>query len=245
MKRNRACIAVCLALVCGLSGCASSKTVREQGAGEAIRVRAGPSDAGIRLLFDTIPDDVNRVFVTFMPVENTVETGRESFTDIQHEALATLKQTKTLACPFVRDGQTYRINAVFSTAPGEYPWTTLEATAHGGMYLANTPALLGDSERSTVAFTTMPAFSCAVQYAPNKYRYSVTVKYADNASYAYTEQTNAGESDFSAIAPDFQKEGIDLHGAYPSYVTAFCNILNDAVPWTVAVATSETFETVF
>jgi hypothetical protein len=63
----------------------------------------------------------------------------------------------------------------------------------------------------------------------------------ENNSYAYTERTNEAQSNFGGITIDFNNDGINLHGDYPAYITAFCNLENGIIPWTVAVAKTEDF----
>jgi hypothetical protein len=244
MKHNFGIIVFGFAFVCAFLGCASTKTAVVDSAangGSEIAVTAPSSTNGIRLDFGTIPEDVNRVFITVFPINEPVETGRESYADIRNDALAELRQTKTLACPFVQDGQNYIVGVICSTETSEYPWTSFEATANGGIYLSNKPALELDSEQSKVAFSVMPEFANNVNYADNKYNYTVTVIGKENNSYGYTERTNNMQCNFSGIVDDFNTDEINLQGIYPAYITAFCNLKNGIIPWTVAVARTEDF----
>jgi hypothetical protein len=217
-----------------LVGCA---TTQNAGNGNTIGVK---SEDGIRISFASIPQDVSSVFITLKPSNATTETGKEVFATIENEALKELKQTKSLNCPFVRDGQEYTITLMFSKNVGEYPITTLDCVAQGGIHLSNQPTLVLEG-KFIVTLSETPTFSAKINYASDKYVFSVTVMDKTNRSYAYTEKGNELQSNFSGITNDFKAKGLNLHGQYPAYVTAFCNLTNDKVTWTVAVARTDDF----
>jgi hypothetical protein len=224
-------------VVFSLIGCATTKSTSN---GNKIGVKSEPKN-GISLSFDSIPQDVSNIFITLRPANATTETGKEVFATIENEVLKELKQSNSLNCPFVQDGQEYTITLMCSKKNGEYPITTSDCVAQGGTHLSNQPALVLDKEKSIVTLSEAPEFSTNVNYANDKYEFSITVMDKNNRSYAYTEKGNELQSNFSGISKDFTAKGLNLHGRYSAYVTAFCLLTNDKVCWTVAVAKTDDF----
>jgi hypothetical protein len=224
-----------------LMGCATSQSASN---GNKIGVKS-ESKNGITVSFASIPQDVSSVFITLKPANATTETGKEVFTTIENEALKELKQAKTLICPFVQDGQEYTITIMCSKKDDDYPTTTSDCVAQGGIHLSNQPALVLNQEKSIVTLSEVPVFSTKVNYASDKYEFSVTVMDKDNRSYAYTEKGNEPQCNFSRITNDFKAKGLNLHGQYSAYVTAFCDLSIDNVNWKVAVARTDNFNIEF
>jgi hypothetical protein len=236
-----------IGIVMVISGCATSAH-NISDAETGIKAIAVPE--GICLTFDTIPQETSRLFIiiSIWGENEQVDSTHDiigSSANITGTVLEQVKQTKKIVFPFVKPGQIYHISAHFEneeTIDYAPVWMNTECTALAGIYFNEVPKLELNKTRTGVTLSSEPEFTAEVQYAPNKYGYSVTIDVSENGSIGYSDKGTGLHWDFEPQMTRGLIEGDYLKtGYYSAYVTAYRNINYDNVTWSVEVAKTPEF----
>ncbi len=222
-------------------GCVSNKDALYQD----IKLSANSVPDGIRLIFTDIPPETTRIFISVQLESSNPVDGSHTFADIRNTALDQIKKSRTLICPFVQSGREYFIVAFFSMKGERDPEKidSVTATAGGGVHTTNVLSLNLNKNNTGVTLSDIPDFSAVVSYASQKYIYQTTVRVDKNMSLGYGEMIDNALTwiFYPAMKEDFIKDGIEASGDLSAFVTVYCNLIYENIPWMVGIAQSEEF----
>jgi hypothetical protein len=223
-------------------GCASNKTISQD---DIIGLNTENVPEGILLSFDNIPTETNRMFIHLMGYSVNNENPVPLFVDIREIQLDKVKETSRVICPFVQNDVKYIIGVNFNAGENYETenWIYSEIIADKGIYSVNDLTLELNDTQTGVILSAEPLFSSNVQYAPQKYMYTLTIKKDENNASSYSETLD----DNNTLSWNFSPEYIgDINnGNFPADVTAYCNINYDNMMWIVGIASSDDFEISF
>jgi hypothetical protein len=234
----------CFALV--IFGCASKKN---QQSNMNIGLKAEAAMEGIRLIFDNIPEETKRIFLSISEsgeIENVTSPHEliSKYSDIRDDSLEQVKQTGIVVFPFVKAGQKYSIHATLQNENFEDIASVYvqECIPYSGIYFGKGIELNLNETYSSVTLSSEPVFSAEVEYASLKYNYRASIDW-DGANIGAGEKPiNALTWNFEPLISDSLKEGNHLaSGDYLVYITAFCNVIYDNLTWEVEIAKTNVF----
>jgi hypothetical protein len=166
--------------------------------------------------------------------------------------LAELRSTKTLLCPFVKNGHEYNITVLVTDNYQNTERYSTNAIAGGGIYLTNNPFLKFTNGNETLSLSEMPTFSDEVLFSEaSLFDYSIYVRVdpewimnrGDHIG-GGGERTNELNSDFVQSTISAIKDGVaeeysfTLTGELPIFGMAHCLLNYGNKEWIVAVAIS-------
>jgi len=233
MKTKIGVLVIILAI--GL-GCAVNTNLGESG----LSLRTKAVSEGIRLSFTNLPEDTARLWVSLF--DATANDQILTYADIRGDALAELKKSGGLLCPFVQNGHEYDIFA--------YAWTKMEnidpeehyrtnALAGGGIYMTNAPVLRFTGNNNGLALSEKPEFSKEVEYAQdNLYSWMMSVQVDDQHSYGCGDSSKELSADFSQMAGELS-EKYGVSGDIPIFGSVNCNLRHGQYTWAVGIAKTE------
>ena len=151
--------------------CSTNKSVTETG----VNVTATGTSEGLVLNFKNIPEDTVQINVAIQDVaRNDYRNGYfDSAIQFEENELAELMKTKTLICPFVKNGHEYQIVIYFwhnGWDKEEYKGDTriiINAVAGGGISPLNNPSLSFNDENNALVLSVKPEFPKEVVYSQN------------------------------------------------------------------------------
>jgi len=252
--RNYKKFIVVLLFVLPVFGCASGKIGQSN---KNVQMNVEAAAEGIRLSFNAIPEKTTRIFIYFQNWGDTLTGTHDivsTYTYITGKALDHVKETRSVVCPYVRPGENYNIFVSFekegeSLADGyKGEDISAEIVASNGIYFTNDVELVLNQAKTSVTMPAEPVFSTAVNYTPEKYKYSVTIKVNENGSLGFSDSRTVKGTNwaFEPLLTDELIKGEYLQsGKYPAYVTAFSSLVYDNIPWDVEIAKTEIFTYTF
>ena len=234
--------------------CATSKPVSDKNQETIMEtgLKAEAIPEGLCITFDNIPAETSRLFIMIQNwggndhLEGTHEIIG-SYSGIMGNALEQVKQTGKIIFPFVKAGQSYYISAGFEnekekTIAGIPDWINAECMANAGVYFNDGLKLELKNNNTSVTLSSEPEFSTDVQYAPDKYLYTVNLDLSDHESLGYSDKGTGLHWDFEPQMTNDLREGKHLQsGNYSAYVTAYRNIIYDKITWTIEIAKTPEF----
>ena len=248
MQYYKAFRIISLILGFAIVGCATSKN---QVFGMEIGLKAEAVPEGISLTFDNIPPEAARLFISFSEWDKIEEITSphdiiSTFADIRGSLLEQIKNSGKVILPFVKPGQNYSIWVYFQKDDFEDiegAEARTECTPYSGIYFSGGPKLELNKTNTSVTLSSEPKFSKEVQYAPDKFEYSVKIDLSENGSLGYSDKSTDGlHWDFEPQMTFDLKEGEYLQsGNYSAYVTAYRNVIYDNVTWAVEIAKTPEF----
>lgn len=216
-----------------------------------IGLKAEAVAEGISLTFDNIPREATRLFISFSEWDKFEEITSphdiiSTFADIRGSLLEQVKNSGKVILPFVKAGQNYSIWAHFQKDDFqdiEGAEARTECTPYSGIYFSDGLKLELNKTHTGVTLSSEPEFSKEVQYAPDKFEYSVKIDLSENGSLGYSDKSTDGlHWDFEPQMTFDLKEGEYLQsGNYSAYVTAYRNVIYDNVTWAVEIAKTPEF----
>jgi len=216
-----------------------------------IGLKAEAVAEGISLTFDNIPPEAARLFISFSEWDKFEEITSphdiiSTFADIRGSLLEQVKNSGKIILPFVKAGQNYSIWAHFQKddfGDIEGAEARTECTPYSGIYFSGGLKLELNKTNTSVTLSSEPEFSKEVQYAPDKFEYSVKIDLSENGSLGYSDKSTDGlHWDFEPQMTFDLKEGEYLQsGNYSAYVTAYRNVIYDNVTWAVEIAKTPEF----
>jgi hypothetical protein len=226
-----------------VTGCATTgSTASPDVSFDGTALSAEGTAEGIRLNFSNIPPETTNVVVMM----KTDQDGQDYplITLIRGSELDYVKNTGALHCPFVKSGEAYTIHAYLYTGElnGEEKLFESSAVAGGGIHLINNPSLQYDTANNIATVSAVPAFSGGVNYSENAYAFRTILYAGEFPSYSYMASYNNLAYDFSSIKREVKEQpDWNYTGDIRAYAVAYCNLNNENIKWTVAIAKSDEF----
>jgi hypothetical protein len=217
-----------------------------------LELKAEAVPEGICLIFDNIPTETGMLFIGFQNwgendhADSTLEII-SSYAHIMGIELRQVKQTGRIIFPFVKAGQNYRISVKFGNAQGQAidgvpDYIYAECVANAGIYFNDGVKLELNKTNTGATLSYELEFSADVQYALDKYSYTVTIIVSDNVSIVHSGRGTALHWNFEpGMTNEFKQAGYLQNDNYSAYVTAYRNINYDDVTWTVEIAKTPEF----
>jgi len=144
-------------LIFGVILCTCEDTKINENSVSDFTVTAKGTSEGISLDITNIPEDAVSLWL-YVYLENPITLGEMStMVDFSGDELEQLRKSGIFVCPFVENGQEYRIT-VYSASENKIKHSSTTAVANGGIYLTNKPTLFWNNEKS-VALSARPIFS--------------------------------------------------------------------------------------
>jgi len=213
-------------------------------------VNAEAVEEGICVSFKNIPPETTSLFIHFSTSDTVpAYSARDivsTYSDIRGSALEQVKRTGRVVLPFVKSGRNYFISVSFEKddeplADDDY---LTECTPYSGIYFAGDMELRLNESSTGVTLYGEPVFPAAVRYAPVKYDFRAFLDLYGIVSLSYSERdTVRGMTwDFNPLMTQYMNaSGYLQYGDYPVFISAYCNLIHDNVPWTVEIAKSREF----
>ena len=231
---------IVLASVFVIIGCASNKAVYHN---DIIEFSATDIPEGILLTFNHIPKEAFRLSIQIID-----EYSIPIFAEIIGFQLDYVKKSKQVICPFVQKGQKY-IVGVFIDDGNQNNWKNIEITVNdvNGIYISNDITVNLINNQTGVRLSSSPIFSSEIEFAPQKYRFMVTVKKEEDIISSFSDMIgNSLTWNFiPKIIYDFTRTGIYRSGEFSAYVIVYCNVNYENISWTVEIAKSNEFTIYF
>jgi hypothetical protein len=248
MQHYKALRIISLILGLAMVGCATSKN---QVFGMEIGLKAEAVPEGISLTFDNIPREASRLFISFSEWDKIEEITSlhdiiSTYADIRGGLLEQVKNSGKVILPFVKAGHNYSIWAHFQKDDFqdiEGAEARTECTPYSGIYFSEGLKLELNKTHTGVTLSSEPEFSKEVQYAPDKFEYSVKIDLSEYGSLGYSDKSTDGlHWDFEPQMTNDLIEGEYLQsGNYTAYVTAYRNVIYNNVTWAVEIAKTPEF----
>ena len=236
-------------------GCATNKS----STATRINVNAKRSTEGIVLHFKNIPENTIHLNVSLRDITRNDYQGAfcDSAIVFEENNLVELKETKTLVCPFVKDGHKYEI-VIHSWTENEEDSKPIfvNAVAGGGISPINDPSLSFNDGNNALLLSVKPAFIEGVTYTKEYSKESSFFFYQcmgiedngkkgnDRKFYGgFTVQTDELICDISNIYNIFnetQKE-FGLNGNESFVITGIvgCNVNYGNMKWEVGITKTD------
>ena len=170
-----------------------------------------------------------------------------SYSNIMGNTLDQVKHTGRIIFPFVKAGQSYNVSVGFEDDNGQiiagaHDWIYAKCVANAGIYFNDGLKLELNKANTAVTLSSEPEFSSEVQYAPEKYLYTVRIDISNHGSLGYSDKGSGLYWNFEPQMTNDLREGKHLqNGNYSAYVTAYRNIIYDNTVWTVEIAKTPEF----
>ena len=217
-----------------------------------IMVNAEAVDEGICISFENIPPETTSLYIHFSTSDTAAAysySARDivtTYSDIRDSALEQVKRTGRVVLPFVKTGRDYFISVSFEKDDeplGDDDYIT-ECTPYSGIYFSGDMELRLNESFTGVTLYGEPVFQAAVRYAPVKYNFRAFLDLYGIVSLSYSERDTVRGStwDFEPLMTQyFNASGYLQRGNYPVFISAYCNLTHDNIPWTVEIAKSREF----
>jgi hypothetical protein len=248
-----------LGFILSVFGCATGKN---QVADRYIGLKIQSIPEGICLTFDNIPPEVHRLDISILDHSTSVypemDNDRHEFAtaNITGNSLELVKKTGKVVFPFTHAGHKYSINvhASFSydTLSGDrlggLNWIYTVFVAENGNYYENYLELIINESKTSVILSSEPVFPAEMHHDPYNYRFDVILKENEPSIFSPTSTFSPRKSVVGKhweFAPDMDNQLKERRwlqsGDYPTFITAYCNIIYDNIPWEVEIAKTLVF----
>ena len=242
------CVIACILVIGSIFfGCVNNKGITET----HMNIVAKESTEGIVLYFDNIPKNTAHLNIALRDVaRNDFQKAYfDSAISFEGNELAKLLETKTLVCPFVKNGHEYEI-VIHSWAENEESNPILiNAVAGGGISSVNNPSLSFNDENNALILSVKPAFTEGVTHSkefPLFWYYCMGIendeKKSDSRKFygGFTIQTDELICDVSNIYNEIQAEfALDRNENF--IITGFvgCFVDYDNLQWEIGIAKTD------
>ena len=252
-------ISLVFCFVLTFMGCTTGKN---QLSGIDVGLKAEAVREGIRLSFDYIPPETNRIFVHLTYWGEGEEPSDHhqllsSYSDIMGSSLDQVKQSREVIFPFVRTNFEYHIAVSFQNAEYEaingMPelFNTVCIAENNGIFVENDIALELNENHTSVTLSSQPIFSHEVSPATENYSFIAIIYEANiyGADVSMVEKRNDLSWDFEPqmsngfkdVMQDSETGHYLVRGTYPTVITVHSNIMHDNIRWEVEIAKSREF----
>jgi hypothetical protein len=239
-------ISLILGFVLVIFGCATSKSHQSMNIG--LKAEAVPE--GICLIFDNIPPEVTRLFISSSDWSIEITSPYDivsNHADIRGGLLEQVKNSGKVILPFVKAGHEYSIHVSFQKDDFKDikgAEARVQCKPYSGVFFDEIIELNLNDSFTNVTLSSEPIFPREVHYSFPKY--SITVAFdSENIGVGYFTNTiseNTLTMYFEPEMSDDLKKGNYLkNGDYPAYITAYCNLIYDNIKWEVEIAKSQEF----
>ena len=232
---------------------------------------------GILLSFKNIPSDAIRMFINISYLENnenpSIYNLISSHADIRDTSslyganpsfqMEKIKQTGKIIFPFVKTGQSCHISVYiyniqdFELSRNDINFIPIIAStdciAENGIYINKDNVVLDLNKTKTSAtLLSEPVFSADVNFAANKFDFSVTIIVEGKGSISISTHHLPGslssdgltwvfEPQMSENIKVFNSAWLENGNKCPAWVTAKANVIYDDIIWSVEIAKTQEF----
>ena len=215
-----------------------------------IVVKTEAIDEGICVSFENIPPETTSLFIHFSTSDTVpAYSARDivsTYSDIRGSALDQVKRTGKVVLPFVKTDRNYFISVSFEK--DDEPLTEddfwSECTPYFGINFAGDIELRLNESFTVATLYGEPVFPTAIRYASVKYDFRAFLDLYSAGSLSYSERdTVHGLAwDFEPLMTQyFNESGYLQRGDYPVFISVYCNVLYDNIPWTMEIVKSREF----
>jgi len=223
-------------LIFGVILCTCGNTKINESPVSDFTVIAKGTSKGISLDITNIPEDAVNVWL-YVYLEAPVTLGEMStMVDFSGNELEQLRKNGKLVCPFVENGQEYRIT-VYSASENEIKHSSTTAVANGGIYLTNKPTLFWNNEKS-VSLSASPLFSEQEYNSQNTiFGYGIVLR-NDNGGVGNRDYSNEFTFDVSKMINEISEKN-KLTGELSAFADITVLLEYEQIKWQVFFALSE------
>jgi hypothetical protein len=243
-----------LGFILAVSGCATNKN---QVAYADFDFTAKTVPEGILLTFFNLPSTTELLQISVTDKnsnaypEMNYAKGQFARADIKGSSLELVKKTGKVFFPFVHAGHVYEIYASFSydiingdMVQSRGNWIDADFVAGNGNYYDNYLELILNEFQTSITLSSEPVFPAEMRYDPNNYRFAVIIKENETSTLFYPGAKDDGGKHWEFV-PELNNQLKERRwlqsGDYPTFITAYCNIIYDNISWNVEIAKSPVF----